>query len=73
MSSETANGSDDEDAEDENYAARASTKKEKKRQEREAQRQVRAFHTSQISNLTCVLFITGHGCYWIRSFITLNK
>lgn len=37
---ETVDGSDDEDAADGYYRAKASTKKEKKRQEREAQRQV---------------------------------
>ncbi|XP_044462871.1 DDRGK domain-containing protein 1 isoform X1 [Mangifera indica] len=36
---ETVQGSDDEAVEDENYEAKASTKKERKRQEREAQRQ----------------------------------
>ncbi|XP_057766499.1 DDRGK domain-containing protein 1 [Salvia miltiorrhiza] len=36
---ETVDGSDDEDGADGNYRAKASTKKEKKRQEREAQRQ----------------------------------
>ena len=40
MGTETEDGSDDEDAAD-GYRARASTKKEKKRQEREAQRQVK--------------------------------
>lgn len=40
MTTETVQGSDDEAVEDENYEAKASTKKERKRQEREAQRQV---------------------------------
>lgn len=40
MGTETVDASDDEDA-DGYYRAKASTKKEKKRQEREAQRQVK--------------------------------
>lgn len=43
MGTETADGSDDEDAADGYYRAKASTKKEKKRQEREAQRQVKVY------------------------------
>lgn len=41
MGTESVDGSDDEDAADGYYRAKASTKKEKKRQEREAQRQVK--------------------------------
>ncbi|KAJ0045841.1 hypothetical protein Pint_04230 [Pistacia integerrima] len=50
VTTETVEGSDDEAVEGENYEAKASTKKERKRQEREAQRQAEvAAHESRKS------------------------